>query len=101
MAKKVTELPIASALDGTEAIPVVQGGVSKRTTTQQIADLGGGGFTVTNWSFPSGAFPTSDGALYIATADHGSPGDSDYVPSGTWFVANTASPSGYSDFNYK
>lgn len=39
MAKKVTELPIASALDGTEAIPVVQGGVSKRTTTQDIADL--------------------------------------------------------------
>lgn len=65
------------------------------------SSAGGSGFTVTNWSFPAGAFPTSDGALYIATADHGSPGDSDYVPSGTWFVANTSSPSGYSDFNYK
>lgn len=43
MAKKVTELPAASALDGTEAIPVVQDGVSKKATTQAIADLAAGG----------------------------------------------------------
>lgn len=61
---------------------------------------GGDGITVALWSFPSGAFPTSANVLYIATADHGSIGDPDYVAQGTWFIATTT-PSGYSDFNYK
>jgi hypothetical protein len=43
MAKKVSELPAASTLTGTEEIPVVQGGVSKRTTSQDIANLNAGG----------------------------------------------------------
>lgn len=41
--KKISELTAASALTGTELVEVVQGGVNKQTTTQDIADLGSGG----------------------------------------------------------
>jgi hypothetical protein len=34
--------PAADALDGSEIVPVTQGGVDKKTTTQDIADLAGG-----------------------------------------------------------
>lgn len=78
--------------------------VTSNEKVWKLADIpsggGGGGITVAQWSFPAGAFPTSANVLYIATADHGAPGDSDYVPSGTWFIA-TSTPSGYADFNYK
>jgi hypothetical protein len=37
--KKFTQLPAASALDGTEILAAVQGGVSVRTTTQDAANL--------------------------------------------------------------
>jgi len=48
---KISELAAASALTGTELVELVQGGVNKRTTTQEIADLGaGGGGTVTSVS---------------------------------------------------
>lgn len=40
--KKISELTAGGALTGTEQVEVNQGGVSKRTTTQDIADLGGG-----------------------------------------------------------
>jgi hypothetical protein len=40
--KKITELPISTTLDGTEIVPIVQGGVTSQATTQDIADLGGG-----------------------------------------------------------
>lgn len=39
----VSGFPEADALDGTEIVPLVQDGLSKRTTAQDIADLGGGG----------------------------------------------------------
>lgn len=38
-AKKISELAAASALAGTETLPVVQGGTTKAATAQQIADL--------------------------------------------------------------
>lgn len=38
-AKKISELTAASALAGTETLPVVQGGTTKAATAQQIADL--------------------------------------------------------------
>lgn len=41
--KKISELSAAGALTGTELIETVQGGVNVKTTTQDIADLGGGG----------------------------------------------------------
>lgn len=46
--KKISELTAAGALIGTEQVEVNQGGVSKRTTTQDIANLGGGGVTSVN-----------------------------------------------------
>lgn len=46
MAGKITELPAAGALTGSELIETVQAGVNKKTTTQAIADLGGGGYLV-------------------------------------------------------
>jgi hypothetical protein len=39
---KISELPAASALTGAELVPIVQGGATKRTTTQDIANLAGG-----------------------------------------------------------
>ena len=77
-------------------------GLTYDSGTNTLTASGGGGGTLTKatWAFPAGAFPTSDNVLYIATADKGSPGDADYVQAGTWFIANTASPSGYSDFYY-
>lgn len=38
----ISSLGAAAALDGSELVPVVQGGVTVQTTTQDIADLGGG-----------------------------------------------------------
>jgi hypothetical protein len=38
--KKISGLPAGSALNGTELVPIVQAGTTKRTTTQAIADLG-------------------------------------------------------------
>jgi photosystem II stability/assembly factor-like uncharacterized protein len=47
MAQKWTDLAAAGALDGTEIICVVQGAVSKKCTTQNIADLAPPGGTPT------------------------------------------------------
>lgn len=43
--KKISELTSAGALTGAEILEVVQGGANKQTTTQDIADLSGGGGT--------------------------------------------------------
>lgn len=43
--KEIGDLTAASALTGTETVHVVQGGNSRRTTTQGIADLAAGGAT--------------------------------------------------------
>ena len=40
---KISELPAAAALTGTELVPAVQGGDTVRTTAQAIADLAAGG----------------------------------------------------------
>lgn len=37
--KKISQLQAASALDGTEQVEINQGGISKRTTTQEILNL--------------------------------------------------------------
>lgn len=41
--RKISELPSAGALTGAELVEAVQDGVNVQTTTQDIADLGGGG----------------------------------------------------------
>lgn len=74
--KKISELPLAVSLGGTETIEIVQGGVNKSATAQQIADLGtpnssptlaevlvegndAAGLTITNLSIP---FSSQDAA---------------------------------------
>lgn len=43
---KISALTVASALDGSELLPVVQGGSTRAATVDQISDfLGGGSFT--------------------------------------------------------
>ena len=48
--KKIDELDAAAALDGTEIVPMVQGGTTVRATAQTVADLAvaGGAGTVTH-----------------------------------------------------
>jgi len=53
---KISELTSGSALDGTEIVPIVQDGSTVKVTTQDIADLGGGGgggITFGNYIFPT------------------------------------------------
>lgn len=45
---KISALSNAAALDGTELVPVVQGGITVKTTAQDIADLAAGGVTSVN-----------------------------------------------------
>lgn len=40
---RIQDLPVAAALDGTEIVELEQAGTSVQCTTQDIADLGGGG----------------------------------------------------------
>ena len=40
---KISQLTSGTTLDGTELVPIVQGGTTVKVTTQDIADLGGGG----------------------------------------------------------
>lgn len=54
------------------------------------------------WAFPGSAFPTATyaGTLYVATADHGSPGDPDYVPSGMRMMSLSNGANTYAGFTY-
>lgn len=97
-------LTAASALDGSEIIGLSQGGSAKRTTTEDIADLignpsFGGAHTFTG----AGTFPTASiaGKLYIATNDHGVPGDADYVSSGSWMLSKIAGANEFSEYYIK
>ena len=44
--EKISALPSAGALSGTEPLPIVQGGATKQTTVQDIADLATGNQTL-------------------------------------------------------
>lgn len=52
--KKISELSSAGALTGTESVEIVQGGANVKTTTQDIADLGGGGGGGGTWGSITG-----------------------------------------------
>lgn len=49
--KKISQLSSAGPLTGTEPLPIVQGGVTVKTTVQDIANLAGGGISGTNYLF--------------------------------------------------
>lgn len=64
--KKITELTAAGALTGAEPIEVIQGGLNVQTTTQDIADLGGGGGgTVTAVSGTADRITSTGGATPV------------------------------------
>ena len=51
---QITQLPVATSLSGTEEVEIVQGGVSVRTTTSQIAGIQAGPTGVTGPVGPTG-----------------------------------------------
>lgn len=68
---KISEMDAAATLDGSELVEIVQGGANVQTTTQDIADLGGGGGVTV--SPQSGNF-TADGVSGTTYTDEGSSG---------------------------
>lgn len=76
--KKISELTVAGALTGTETLEIVQGGANKQTTTQDIADLGGGG----------GAVDSVNGQTGVVVLDAGDVGAD---PAGSAAAAQAAS----------
>jgi|SRR5688572_2169524 len=68
--KKISELTAAASLDGSELVELVQDGVNVKSTTQDIADLGGGG----------GAVTSVNGQTGVVVLDAGDIGN---TPSGT------------------
>lgn len=77
MGTKISQLPSASSLTGSELIETVQGGTSKKTTTQAIADLGSGSVSIPATAYASNADAVAAlgvGVLYkSATSINGSP----------------------------
>lgn len=61
---KISQLPNAGVLSGTERVAIVQGGVTKVSTTRQIADLfsgtGSGSVTSVGLSMPTDVFDVAD-----------------------------------------
>lgn len=66
--KKITDLTAAGALTGVEPIEVVQGGINVQTTTQNIANLGGGG-SVTSVTGTTNRITSSGGATPVINID--------------------------------
>ena len=75
---KITQLANVGVLSGTEVVPVVQGGITKQVTTQQIADLynAAGSGTVTSVALTAPSFLsvagspiTSAGTLALSLAN--------------------------------
>lgn len=89
---KISQLPAAGALTGAELLEAVQGGVNVQTTSQDIADLGGGGGGTT---IPYGE--TSGTNTYTATT---TPTTSSYTTAGAlWHIKIKSSSSSASTLN--
>lgn len=76
MSIKDSQLPVADALAGTELVAVTQGGATKRTTAQAIADLAGTGDAAAKTQpdeFMSGfiASPSNKDYRIVLKAAHG------------------------------
>jgi len=95
---QIPNLPAVISLNGTEQMEVVQSGVSRRATTQQIADLQGVGPTGPTGSLgptgPTGVGPTG------ATGPTGPTGAAGNSTSLFLFQANTVATSGYPGDGY-
>jgi hypothetical protein len=84
--KRITELPTAGALDGSELVEVVQGGANTKTTAQDIADLGGG-----SSNLEIGVSPITGGVSTTVLFNNGGQ-LGEYTISGSDNVAMTNSP---------
>lgn len=85
---KVSQLPNAGVLSGTELVVLVQGGVTKNATTQSVADLSAAAST----RVVVGTTPVDSGvSTRVLYDDAGVVGE--YAISGTGSVAMTVSPS--------
>lgn len=63
---RISDLPVVLTLIGNELIEVVQGGANKQTTTQEIADLGGGSIVFIDKETPSGSINSSNVTFTLA-----------------------------------
>ena len=94
---QIPNLPVAISLNGTEQVEIVQSGVSRRTTTADIAGLGIGPTGPTGVVGPTGPTgPTGIGATG-PTGPTGAAGNSSSL---FLFQANSASTSGYPGDGY-
>jgi hypothetical protein len=67
--KKISQLASASALAGTEVLPIVQGGTTKKVTAQAIADLASGGGSAPSFGVTANGILGSDiTATYVQKA---------------------------------
>lgn len=105
MAKKVSQLTAAGTLTGAETLPVVQGGSTRKTTLQAIADLGGGGggsastFDVTANGAIGGELTVSFSSKAIVPGEFGgSPTFSAEIGDFASFNYNANSPGGYGGY---
>jgi hypothetical protein len=67
---KISNLPSAGALAGTEPLPIVQGGATKQTTVQDIADLAGGGVASVTGNIVNNTDPANPNASLTAANVH-------------------------------
>lgn len=92
--KKFTELPEADALTGSEILAIVQGGVSKRTTVDDLpATAAGSSFLEWSFSANGGNYPTTGRTVYVSIDEDGA-----VLEYGTWFGSGLLNPSSASDF---
>jgi hypothetical protein len=63
---KISELNAAGTLDGSELVEIVQSGVNVRTTTQDIADLGGSSGSVAFADITGDADDNASLVAYVA-----------------------------------
>lgn len=66
--KKTSQLPPAATLTGNELVALVQSGANVRSTTQAVADLGGGGDSALIESVTTGASPIDANISKTVTA---------------------------------
>jgi len=86
--KRITDLPAASTLTGSELIEVVQGGVSKKTTVT-AASSGPTDHWKGLWVWADNADADPDwspGDMGLSVGDRGVPGDANYVQDGALIV---------------
>lgn len=94
--KKISGLTVATTPSGAELVEIVQGGVNKQTTVQEIADLGGGGSVESIVAGTNITVDDTDPANPIVSASSsgvsdGDKGDVVVTSSGTVWTVDAAS----------